>query len=150
MTRIAIVSVLALALAACAGAEADPKTSASPASTTPPADAVAGCETFLGRARTCTAEYIPALVDLRVELDKPSGIAEAAQTDGRDSLIARAHEEWAVDSQPDALHATCSGVAQKIPADQLQAMQTEAERCMAMSACADFVACAIDLQRGSL
>jgi len=149
MTRFAFlsVSVLALALSACAGAEADPKTSASPATSTPPTSAVAACEQFLTHAKTCTADYIPALVDLRVELDQPAGIAAAAQTDGRDSLIARANEEWATDSQPAAIHAACEHSLQSMPAEQLETMAAEGARCDAMTDCAEFSTCAMGLQR---
>jgi hypothetical protein len=149
MSRFAILSALAVTLAvtACAGAEADPKTSASPSTTTPPPTIVQACEQYFARARSCTDQYIPALVDLRIELDKPAGITEAARTDGRDAIIAKANEEWAVDSQPAAITATCEQIAQTIPPDQVEAMGAAGAHCMAMTDCGEFSTCAMGLQR---
>lgn len=149
MSRFAMLSLLALA--ACAGAEAEPKTSASPSSAAPPADFVAQCEVFFTRARACTDSYIPALVDLRIELDKPAGIAEAARTEGRDAIIAQAMEEWSQDSQPAAITALCNQLAstmpQQVPPAELEASRAEAERCMALSDCGEYSTCAMGLQR---
>ncbi|MEZ4398648.1 MAG: hypothetical protein R3B06_01420 [Kofleriaceae bacterium] len=143
-----------LALAACGGAEAAPPPSAPAAaaatSTGAPPGIAAGCETFLTRAKTCTSAYIPALVDLRIELDRPAGIAEFAATDGRDAVIAQAMTEWADDSQPAAITATCAQVSASLPADQVEPMRVAAERCMAMTDCAAFSACAMELQRPRL
>ena len=150
MTRFAILSALALAVSACAGAEADPKTTSSPSSTTPPPAAQEQCESYFTRLRTCTDQYIPALVDLRIELDQPAGIAQSAQTDGRDAIIARAMEEWATDSQPAAITATCGELLGSIPPAQLETMRADAERCMAMTDCGEFATCANELQRARI
>lgn len=145
-----LLSVSLLALAACAGAEADPKTAASPASTAPAPTAVEQCEAFFAKAATCSQEYIPALVDLRIELDKPAGIAEYARTDGRDAVIAHAREEWAQDSQPAAIHANCEQVTQKVPADQLETLAAAAQQCMAMADCGAYSQCAVQVMRGTM
>lgn len=144
----AILSVLALA--ACAGAEADPKTSTSPSSTTPPPAAQEMCETYFARARTCTDQYIAALVDLRIELDKPAGITASAQSEGRDAIIGYAMAEWAEDSQPAAITATCGQVLASIPADQLEGLRAEGERCLAMTDCGEFATCAMVTQRARM
>ena len=141
----AILSVLTLA--ACAGAEADPKTSASPSSATPPPTLVEACETYFARAATCTDQYLPALVDLRIELDQPAGIAADAQREGRAAIIGYAMTEWAEDSQPVAITAACGQIAQSIPPDQVDAMRAAGERCLAMTDCGEFATCAMALQR---
>lgn len=147
LVRVTLLSVTAATLAACAGAEAEPRTGASPATTTGNPTLVEPCETFFARAATCTDQYIPALVDLRVELDKPAGIAAAAQREGRDAIIARAMTEWADDSQPAAVSALCARIMPSIPPDQLDAMRADGERCMAKTDCGEFSACAVEVQR---
>src|SRR4051812_46532000 len=53
------------------------------------------CVAMLERARTCTDDYLAMLVDVRVRLDHPAGIAAMDRDRGRKSLLAEAHEEWA-------------------------------------------------------
>lgn len=148
--RTALLLLLAapLALAACGGAEASsPAPSTKAAATSPDPAVVSACEAFMARARDCTDSYIPALVDLRTELDVPAGIAESVRTEGRDAIIAQAMTEWADDSQPAALTATCQRVASSIPADQLEAMRAGGEACLAKTTCEEYSVCAIELQR---
>ena len=140
-----------LALAACGGADASPapRPSATPAASTPvdPA-ALAQCEAFFARARACTDDYIPSLVDVRIELDKPAGIAaEAQQPGGRDTIIAQAMTEWANDSQPAAVTALCNRVLGSMQPGQYDGMQAQAEACMATTDCAAFATCTKDLNR---
>jgi hypothetical protein len=143
-----------LALAACGGADASPapRTSATPAASAPADPALlAQCEAFFARARTCTDDYIPALVDVRIELDKPAGIAaEAQQPGGRDSVIAQAKTEWANDSQPAAVTAMCNQVIASMPTGQYDGMRAQAETCMAATDCAAFSTCTIDLHRAMI
>lgn len=140
-----------LALAACGGADASPaaRTSATPAASAPADPALlAQCEAFFARARTCTEQYIPTLVDLRISLDKPAGITAWAQRPGgRDEIVQQALAEWADDSQPAAVAALCSKVTAEIPADQLAPMRAAGERCMAMTDCGAFSTCAVELNR---
>lgn len=137
-----------IALAACGGAEASsPAPTSTPAAAEGDPDAVAACETFMARARDCTDDYIPALVDLRIELDLPAGIADFARTDGRDAVIAKAMEEWATDSQPAALAANCQRVTTSMPAEQRDAMAPAAAACLAQTACDAYATCAIELMR---
>ncbi|MBK9035301.1 MAG: hypothetical protein IPL61_29285 [Myxococcales bacterium] len=143
-----------LALAACGGADAAPapRTGATPAASAPvDAAALAQCEAFFARARTCTDDYIPALVDVRIELDKPAGIAaEAQQPGGRDGIVAQAKTEWADDSQPAAVTAMCTQVLGSMPTTQYDAMRAQAEACMAASDCAAFSTCSMDMHRGMI
>jgi hypothetical protein len=147
LVRVTLLSVTAATLAACAGAEAEPRTGASPATTTANPTLAEQCEAFFARAAACTDQYIPALVDLRIELDKPAGITAAAQSEGRDAIIAKAMTEWAEDSQPAAVSALCERIAPSIPPDQLEAMRAQGEACMAKTDCGEFSTCAMALQR---
>ncbi|MBP8808242.1 MAG: hypothetical protein KBG48_08690 [Kofleriaceae bacterium] len=136
------------ALAACGGAEASsPQPTSTPAAAEGDAEAVAACETFMARARDCTDDYIPALVDLRIELDLPTGIADFARTEGRDAVIAKAMEEWATDSQPAALAATCQKVTTSLTAEQREGQRAGATACLAQTACDAYASCAIELMR---
>lgn len=145
MTRILLLSVLSAALVACT--EPEPRTSASPEQSTTPVSFVEGCEAFFTKARECTNEYIPALVDLRIEYDKPAGIAAHAQTEGRDAVIAKAMEEWAEDSQPAAIRANCERLAPNVSPEHVESMRAAAEACVASTDCAAFGACSKELQR---
>src|SRR5690348_8118046 len=78
-------------LAACGGSSPPPAAEAR----TQPAPQVRGassspgldtCVSMMERQRACTDLYIPALVDLRISLDTPRGIAG----EKRDELIAQA------------------------------------------------------------
>ena len=143
-----------LALAACGGADASPapRTSATPAASAPADPALlAQCEAFFARARSCTDDYIPALVDVRIELDKPAGItAEAQQPGGRDSIIAQAKTEWADDSQPAAVTAMCDKVIASMPSGQYDGLRAQAETCMAATDCAAFSTCTKDMHRAMI
>ncbi len=131
---IVLVVVLANAVAGCASQDAQ----ASPSSQKPVAASAAShvqpCTDVLVRARTCTDQYIPMLVDLRAKLDHPAGIAEAVKAD-RDGVIAQAKAEWANDSTDASIARTC---AQNpgLPGDA-----ETAASCLAKTDCAAFTAC---------
>jgi hypothetical protein len=102
------------------------------------------CVAVFERQRECTSAFIPALVDLRVRLDVPSGIAETDRTGGRDALVAQAMEEWSHDSTDEAIARTC----EKMPADE--AMRAKAQECLKKDGCAPFVDCVIPLLQSHL
>jgi hypothetical protein len=143
-----LVSVLvlgvALAGAACSASEAAAPAPASPATPATaqaqPAstDAKAVCVELFTRNRTCTAQYIPALVDLRAKYDVPAGItAEVAAN--RAAVIAQANEEWATDSTDAAIDAQCTKmVANLTPADQAA---LGVQDCLAQTDCDAYTAC---------
>ena len=134
--------VLALALAACGG------TSASPAAPTGAAPSVqARCEAFFARARTCSEPYIAGLVDVRVELDNPPGVAARADAEGKDAIVTQAMAEWATDSQPENVTRMCTETVAQVPPEQVSAMMAGAERCLAEAECDAFATCAKDLHR---
>lgn len=138
----ALVSVVALAGAACSASEA-----AAPAPTTPataqaqPAstDAKATCVQVFTRNRTCTAQYIPALVDLRAKHDVPAGIAAEVAAD-RDAVIAQANAEWATESTDAAIDATCTKIAAGLTAAE-QADFGGVGACLAQADCGAYTAC---------
>src|SRR5438067_7192500 len=105
MLRLAIVAVLALT--ACDRAET-PQTAAARQQLV---DATASCVRLFQRQRTCTQDFIPALVDLRRSLDRPAGIAQG----DRQETIAAALEEWKSDSTDEAIGTTCDRMAPSLP-----------------------------------
>jgi hypothetical protein len=136
-----LVPALALFAAACGTSDAAtpaPVASgkAQPAST---GDAKAICVEVFTRNRTCTAQYIPALVDLRAKYDVPAGIAAEVAAD-RAGVIAQANQEWATDSTPEAIDATCANIAAKLtPADQADFGSVQA--CLAQQDCTAYTSC---------
>jgi hypothetical protein len=149
--------VVLAAVAACAGADSAPPAAPAPSATqpesaaaSPGADMQARCVATFTRQRECTDAFIPALVDLRISIDMPPGIAEAAATEGRDALIETAMTEWAEDSQPDAVAATCSSMTSSMPAEELDRLAAAADACLAETDCGAFVACIIPVMRHSM
>lgn len=130
MTRIKKLG-LALILTAqalgCSTPASEPKVAAASES------AIATCEALFQREAACTDSFIPMLVDTRIKLDLPAGIAATS----REVLIAKAKEEWKVDSLPEAAARTCQKAAPGQPA----AMVASARACLAESTCDAFVAC---------
>jgi hypothetical protein len=151
------ISVITL-LTACAGAEAPPPRSPQPAAAvsaeeaagSPAAEMETLCVATFNRQRECTEEFIPALVDLRISLDLPAGIAESAVTEGRDALVEVARGEWAEDSKPEAIAATCSSMSSTMPPEQLERLAVSAKLCLAEADCAGFVDCIIPVMRQSM
>jgi len=147
-----IVLGFSLLAAACAGSE-----SPAPASPAQPAPAAAAasadganpgdgpaygtCEATFARQRDCQDVFLPALVDLRVRLDVPPGIAEADATEGRDALLAVAEEEFASDSTDESIAATCDQMRASAPAALLAQAEQDSDRCLQADACEPFVEC---------
>ncbi|MBI5532889.1 MAG: hypothetical protein HY898_09255 [Deltaproteobacteria bacterium] len=149
---IALITLASACAFGCSASEpanppAPQSTAAEPVSTG--ADALASqCVTVRNRERACTREYIPALVDLRVELDAPAGIAAQAKKDGRDALVAEAMKEWEVDSaQPEAF---CKQQMARMPQAQAASMLGKASACAKESTCDSFVKCWLPLIRPTL
>jgi len=136
-------SFLALsALAACEGAEAKP----APANTPQKMQASAAnadhdlCVAFITHARTCTDQYIPALVDARAAADIPAGIKAEVAKD-RDGVIAQAKQEFAVDGDDAHIEQMCSSAnIAKVATDETRRQATE---CNANTDCAAYVTCAL-------
>ena len=106
------------------------------------ADARAACVQLVQRQRSCTDAFIPALVDLRRELDNPKGIASAPRAE----LLSAAMEEWKTDSTDSAIAAQCERMAGELPAPAV----AESRRCVAIPECGGFIACTLPLMRQHL
>jgi hypothetical protein len=99
------------------------------------------CVATFERARACTDDYLDMLVDTRVRLDRPAGIAARDQASGRASLVAAAHAEWADDSTDAAIGALCDHVANATPDARLDDLRAGAERCLGEAECGGFASC---------
>jgi hypothetical protein len=131
--------LFAVVLAAACDRPDSPETAAQKAQL---ADARATCVKLFQRQRACTDAFIPALVDLRRELDRPAGIAQAP----REELVAAAHAEWKDDSTDGAIEGQCDRLAQALPAPAV----ASAKGCIAVDACGEFVTCVMPLMRDQL
>jgi hypothetical protein len=105
------------------------------------------CKSVLVKARECTDEYLPALVAARVEVDVPAGIAAADQADGREALVAKAHEEWKRDSTDEAIESGCRNVTAGLPAEHHDKVNATSSECVAKAACGEFVECIMPLHK---
>jgi len=133
-----LVPVLALWATACGTSEAAAPPPAAPSKAQPASagDAKAICVEVFTRNRTCTDQYIPALVDLRARYDQPAGIA-AEVAAHRDEVIAQAKTEWATDSQPAAIDATCAQIA----GSAAEADLAGAQACLSSQDCGAYTTC---------
>jgi hypothetical protein len=127
--------LLALSLSACAASDAAP-TPTAPSAAAPQTAAPDLCVPVMQRARACTAQWIPALVDARAQLDAPAGIKAAVAAD-RAGVIAEANTEWANDSKDAGIQLACA----RISASETAADRADSTRCLAKASCDDFVAC---------
>lgn len=145
MTRILVLSSLLLAAACGASSSSTPapavRSQEAPTVRSDADSAHAECVDLFERQRTCSAEYIPALVDIRVRHDLPAGIAAADREGGRAALVAEAQAEWAADSTDDAIAATCRHIVDGTEPAALDRHRQQAATCLAASDCAGFVAC---------
>ena len=137
---------LILALASFAGCKKSEEAKAAPAAKVQAqagGDTKALCVELFTRARTCTNEYIPALVDARAKYDKPPGIADAVKND-RNAVIQEALGEWKNDSTDASISATCD----KVGAELASAPQSDvdaARACLAKPDCAAYTTCVMPL-----
>ena len=132
MIKSALLALLPVLAAAC-GTTSD----AAPATKSAVApDDHAVCVQVFQKQRTCTDQFIPALVDTRAKYDNPPGIAAKVKAD-RAGVIAEAKAEWASDSTDPAIDQTCTKLLQTVDHD----MVATAQGCLAKVACDAFVTC---------
>jgi hypothetical protein len=142
-----LVAALALLPAACGTSDAAAPPPVAPAQAQPAStgtgngtgNAKAVCVDVFTHNRTCTAQYIPALVDLRAKYDVPAGIA-AEVAANRAKVIAQANEEWAVDSTPEAIDATCTKITASLGAGA-QSDMAGIQQCLSIRDCDAYTAC---------
>jgi hypothetical protein len=113
------------------------------------ADPVSTCRTVVERQRACTDHYVPALVDLRIKLDRPAGTAARAKEEGHEATVARAKAEWTVDTTDDKIAQDCSRVSQ-LPPERLKEEMPMAEACLAKPDCPTFTECIIRVEERNL
>jgi hypothetical protein len=129
---------LAGGCASDAGAKPAPTTTAQQASTADDPKGV--CVATMTRARECTDDYIPALVDARAQADVPPGIADAVKKD-RNAVIAEAKTEWSTDSKDENIAAMCEKMAGSTTPDEV----TTAKDCNAKTDCKEYTSCVMPL-----
>jgi hypothetical protein len=143
--------IVFLAVAACGGSSAPPaKPAPQPAARTAD-DLVPMCQRIFARKATCADDYLPVLLDLRVELNKPPGIGDEVKAKGRDAVLAIAHTELAADTQPDKVAATCDGAAAQMkqaPPERVDQLLAQAGKCEAAADCKAFSTCVVEIDRG--
>jgi hypothetical protein len=143
--------VPALVLAACGSAAAPASRVSAPPVPVTQASAdsmIDDCVAAFTRARTCTDAYLPALVDLRVRLDLPAGIAATARDHGTSTLVAQARAEWAHDAEDAPIAAHCRQIADALPPAQQAELRPRVATCVAEADCAGFVRCLMPIEAG--
>lgn len=136
------VALAPLAIAACASSEAAPSKPAAAKASTSSGDFQSLCVETFTHNRTCTDQYIPALVDTRAKIDKPPGIAEKVKQD-RAGIIEQAKAEWAEDSTDENIARRCQMMTEHMNAadERVQKLADEARACLPQTDCTAYVAC---------
>lgn len=151
MSRLHHSFALILAVAACGGSSPEPaKPAPQPAARTA-ADVVPMCKRIFARKATCADDYLPVLLDLRVELNMPPGIGDEVKSQGRDAVLAIAHTELARDTEPAKVDALCQSAAtnaKKAPPERVDQLLAQADRCEAATDCKAFAGCVVEIDRG--
>jgi hypothetical protein len=130
-------------LAACGGA----KPSAPPPAAHTAADLGPLCLQHYAHEQRCADDYLGALLDLRISVDMPKGIADEAKAKGKPALVELARVELARDLAPEKVDAICKAMATQTPPDQVQHLVTDGQRCAAAPSCKEFAACAVETER---
>jgi hypothetical protein len=132
----------------CGGSDVEAPPAAAQTAPTPNSS-MATCVALFQRQRACTDVFLPALVDLRVKLNVPDGIAEWEKEEGRQALIDKAHTEWASDSTDPAIDAQCQKLVQDPQAGSPQSIEA-INQCLGESACGEFVDCTLPILQAHL
>jgi hypothetical protein len=142
--------LLVLALAACGGSSSKPADKPAPPAAHSSADLIPVCKRIFARKATCADDYLPLLLDLRAELDKPPGIGDQLKAN-RTEILAAAHTELVRDTAPEQLGALCdkaSAQAAKAPPELLNKLLEQAATCEAAADCKAFAPCVVAIDRG--
>jgi hypothetical protein len=143
--------VLILVVAACGGSSPEPaKPMPQPAARTA-ADLVTMCKRIFARKATCADDYLPVLLDVRVELNMPPGIGDQVKSQGRDAVLAIAHTELARDTEPQKVDALCETAATRAtnaPPERVDRLFDQGDRCEAATDCKAFAVCVVEIDRG--
>jgi hypothetical protein len=139
MIRSIVLALTLGSLAGCNSHDAKAQPTAKPVAAESSPAATNTCIKVFTKARECTSDYIPALVDSRARHDVPAGIAEAVKKD-RAAVIAEAMKEWETDSTDASIAATCDKIGGEVEAEA-----GTANACLAKADCAGFTACVMPL-----
>lgn len=146
-----VLGIVGLLAAACGGAGAEQGKDTTPGASAAGGDMEATCRDSFAKQRTCTDDFIPGLVDARIELDLPAGIAAEGKKDGgRDALIKQAKEEWSKDSEPSAVAQQCSGMSGKMSDEQKKELMETHTKCLAIVDCKAYVECVMPITKKML
>jgi hypothetical protein len=151
MSRLSYLSALILAVAACGGPSHEAAKPAPPPAARTAADVVPMCKRIFARKATCADDYLPALLDLRIELNLPPGIGDEVKSQGRDAVLAIARSEFAKDSEPAKVDAVCESAAtnaKQAPPERVDQLLEQGSKCEATSDCKAFSACVVVIDRG--
>jgi hypothetical protein len=129
-----------LIVAGCSGAAASP--AHGPEVTT--RSARVECVAIMSRTRACADIFVPALMRLRVRLDRPPGIAARYEAEGEDALMPVARAQFDRDWSDEAIADNCDDMEDRTEAER-EAILAPERACFAMPDCEQFVAC--DLER---
>lgn len=143
--------VLIVAIAACGGSSPEPAKPAPQPAARSAADFVPMCKRIFARKATCADDYLPVLLDLRVELNMPPGIGDEVKSQGRDAVLAVAHTELARDTEPAKVDALCESAATnatKAPPERVDQLLDQGGRCEAAADCKAFASCVVEIDRG--
>ena len=143
-------AIVAAALWGCTTSRTCPAPPARPTTASAPAmDIRATCALELKRELTCKQSFVPMIVDTRIKLDVPRGIAARGKDQaGREELIAIAHREFAVDRAPAKHRTICDGrqaMVDAMPPERLQQLKTVAGDCLAAADCEGYTRCVAPL-----
>jgi hypothetical protein len=156
MSRASCLHALALilAVAACGGSSPEPEkpSRADPINRAEPAvrtadDLVPMCKRIFARKAACADDYLPALIDLHIELNIPPGFGDRVKSEGRDAMLAIAHTELARDTEPAKVAALCETTA-KMPPERADQLHEQGGRCEAATDCKEFAVCVVAIDRG--
>jgi hypothetical protein len=142
--------VLIAAVAACGGSSSEPAKPAPPPAARTITDLVPMCQRIFARKETCADDYLPLLLDLRIELNLPPGIGDEVKAQGREAALAVAHTELAQDTQPAKVDALCQGAAanaKKAPPERVDQLLAQGDRCEATPDCKAFSSCVVEIDR---
>lgn len=140
--------VLIVAVAACGGSPPPPAKASSQASSETAADPIPLCKRIFARKATCADDYLPALLDVRVELNMPPGIGDEVKSQGRDAVLATAHVELARDTEPSKVAELCGTTVAKMPRERVEQLLEQGGRCEAAADCKAFSTCVVEIDRG--
>ena len=129
----------------CGGSQ--PAPAPAPAATHTAADLGPLCRAHYAHEQTCSDDYLGALLDLRVELNQPPGIADEEKAKGKPAMIELARVEFQRDTAPDKVAAICDAMAAHTPAGQIDRLYNDGTHCAAMTDCKQFASCAVATER---